>query len=924
MNIGGRILTTIGLVALVPTAVLVTLSFQRTAQEIEGRGDADLHALAKRTAMNVDGFLDSLVGSVRARALLPWLHEFLVATEDQRPASRAQVTALLDNFLARDPVNLISCGLLDADGRVVADSDPDHIGRDESHELFFRTPMRTGLTYAGTPTPTAGEPVDPLHLSSPVRDSHGDVVGILRVAVESACLQQLMEHACLGENSTSATLLDEAGAVLADSRHPLLRLQPGRSPDHDPPTLGPPPSDGSFRAVPWYGASREQREPGIACFEPLHVVPWQLMVWQPSAEHARPVQELARQTALQAGVGLLLLLLASWLASRTIAAPIQRLERAARAIADGRDDVDIPTGSGEVGTLAATLKLMTARLGAARVDLELRARNEQAVADELRRLSSAQRALLDNAAFGIISTSVDGTIRTFNHGAALLLGYDASEVIDKATPALLHDPQEVAARARQLQQESGDAVEPGFEVFVHRARRGEVDEREWTYIKKDHSRVPVLLSVTAVRDLGGELLGFMGIAKDITQEKLERAAFEEAMSALEVASQAKTQFLANMSHELRTPMTAILGFSELLQEHSRAADDPDYAEQIGTVVRNARHMLGLINDVLDLAKIESGTLSTVLSDFSPVELVHQVVELLQPRAAQKGIAIGAVSRGTVADRVRTDCRLLQQILLNLVSNAVKFTDFGEVVVTVSQPATDRLEIAVADTGGGIEPDLQPRLFAPFVQADDSMARRHGGTGLGLAISQKLARSLGGGIALQSTPGAGSTFTVTIAVAAATAAAPAPTQPPVALPHLHGRILVVDDGIDNQRLLRSMLEQAGAEVQVADNGLVAMALLCEGGDPDAALSTPAPFDLVLMDMQMPVLDGFAATRQLRAKGSPLPVIALTAHAMQGAVQQCLDAGCDAYASKPIGRRPLVELCTQWLHRRHGGGPDSLAE
>ncbi len=405
-------------------------------------------------------------------------------------------------------------------------------------------------------------------------------------------------------------------------------------------------------------------------------------------------------------------------------------------------------------------------------------------------------------------------------------------------------------------------------------------------------------------------------------------ALEESSQLAERATQAKSEFLANMSHEIRTPMTAILGFTDLL---AGTLNTPDHLEAVEIIRRNSNYLLALIDDILDLSKIEAGKLHVERIRCSPTGLLADVIALMQVRAAAKSIPLTLEYDGPCPETIVTDPTRLRQILVNLIGNAVKFTEVGEVRVVVrlveaASPAP-RLLCEVIDTGIGMAPEQVARLFQPFHQADASTSRRFGGTGLGLAISRRLAGLLGGDIAVQSEPGRGSRFSVTVdtgslagialierpvqghAVATPTGASPREIGPPAPL---NCRVLLAEDGYDNQRLVAFLLQKAGVQVTIAENGLAAMEMLLTpvpGETPSAAASSE-PFDVILMDMQMPVMDGYTATRQLRANGCKVPIVALTAHAMADDRQCCLDAGCDDYLAKPFDRTTLLALVAYW--------------
>jgi PAS domain S-box-containing protein len=417
---------------------------------------------------------------------------------------------------------------------------------------------------------------------------------------------------------------------------------------------------------------------------------------------------------------------------------------------------------------------------------------------------------------------------------------------------------------------------------------------------------------------GTPAAGVLVSLDDITELERKEALLREATDRAEQANQAKSDFLANMSHEIRTPMNAILGFTEMLRR-GRVKDAAQARRHLDTVHANGSHLLTLINDILDLSKVEAGQMEVERIPFAPHHVLAEVVEAMSVRATEKGIGLRRAVDGPVPAEVLGDASRLRQVITNLVGNAIKFTSSGEVVVTESwiparagQPA--RLRIAVRDSGIGIPADKLGAIFEPFVQAETSTARRFGGTGLGLSISRKFARALGGDIEVESRPGHGSTFIVSIDpgpdahtsmidAAEALADTHAPTAeaghvwrfPPK-------RLLVVDDSAENRELVALALQDCGLIVEQADSGLTAL----------AAVAARAP-DLILMDMQMPGMDGFTATRKLRASGLRVPIFAFTAHALRGFEKEIAQAGCDGYLTKPIDIDGMFET----LAARLGG-------
>jgi CheY-like chemotaxis protein/nitrogen-specific signal transduction histidine kinase len=410
-----------------------------------------------------------------------------------------------------------------------------------------------------------------------------------------------------------------------------------------------------------------------------------------------------------------------------------------------------------------------------------------------------------------------------------------------------------------------------------------------------------------------------------------RGSADAARNAALAADRAKSEFLANMSHEIRTPLTAILGFTdELIEEAARSGrEEPDPA--LLTVRRNGQHLLAVVNDILDLSRIEAGKLSVQSIPSAPLRVVSDVVALLRPRALEKQLRLDVRFRGPVPESIRSDPTRLHQILVNLAGNAIKFTEHGGITLRLELlPASPErpeplLAIDVVDTGVGLTDEEQVRIFEAFAQADASLTRRHGGTGLGLTISRALARLLGGDITVESAPGRGSTFRATVATgplegvrmveqdALGEAKAPAPlrkTDPPDA--PLRARVLLAEDGPDNQALISLVLRRAGLQVEIAGDGQIALEQVL------AARDAGQPFDLIVMDMQMPLMTGYEATAALRRSGVSTPILALTAQAMTGDREKCLAAGCDEYLSKPIDRNRLVSLARELLEKRHDSG------
>lgn len=408
----------------------------------------------------------------------------------------------------------------------------------------------------------------------------------------------------------------------------------------------------------------------------------------------------------------------------------------------------------------------------------------------------------------------------------------------------------------------------------------------------------------------------------LLQEEIEhrtriQSELVKAKERAEAASQAKSSFLANMSHEIRTPLNAILGFADLLRLGGDRNNETERQDFLETIHRSGEHLLTLVNDILDLTKIEAGQMDYEQLKFSPHQVIAEVMSVMRARAQGKGLALDYHWYGSIPEVITSDPARFRQLLLNLIGNAIKFTERGG-VQAVARLDVERCELTVdiIDTGIGIPAGVCETIFKPFTQADSSVTRRFGGTGLGLSISRHLATGLGGRISVQSEVGKGSTFSVTIATGPLTevrlldhpvsdiitTARPQPTPPRSRLDGLS--ILVVDDGETNRKLIRLVLDRAGASTEMAENGLEAV-----------ELGRNQHFDLILMDMQMPLMDGYTATGRLRELGCQCPIVALTAHAMRGDAERCLAAGCSDYLTKPINPERLIEKISTIMGEMH---------
>ncbi|MCR4411487.1 MAG: ATP-binding protein, partial [Thermoguttaceae bacterium] len=524
------------------------------------------------------------------------------------------------------------------------------------------------------------------------------------------------------------------------------------------------------------------------------------------------------------------------------------------------------------------------------------------------------RLLAENLKDVVFSMDLEGRVTYCSPAVREFSGYDPAEAIGKNVREFIPSDDEWRRAWAIVAQMVRDQVPASTEV---------------PYRRKDGSVIPVeITGKPLVED--GRVVSIQCVMRDISERRRNEEELRQAKLAAEAASRAKSEFLTNISHEIRTPMTAILGFAEILMGTLPEGESLHAAR---TIRRNGEHLMEIINDILDLSKIEAGRFEIRRDRCSPHQILDDVVSLMRVRASAKGLPLTLEFEGPLPATIATDPVRLRQILINLVGNAIKFTEAGEVRLRarlINHAGEPKLECEVIDTGIGMSEEQVKRLFRPFTQGDATTSRRFGGTGLGLTISKRLAAMLDGDIAVQSVPGKGSTFRLTVATGSlegvpiveageAIRASPEGAAPLPSAESLAGsRILLAEDGPDNQRLIAYLLRKAGADVVVVANGQEAVErALVKSPRGEGEPVDVRPFDLILMDLQMPVMDGYEATRILRQQGVDTPIVALSAHAMVEMAQQCLATGFDDYASKPIDRAQLLTLAAKYVARYRGG-------
>ncbi|QDT43510.1 Autoinducer 2 sensor kinase/phosphatase LuxQ [Gimesia alba] len=531
-----------------------------------------------------------------------------------------------------------------------------------------------------------------------------------------------------------------------------------------------------------------------------------------------------------------------------------------------------------------------------------------------------------------VSVAIDarGLILLSSESIKHAFGWSAKEVVGKEFCLLLSDPYLNSYEQFLVDCPDSAKLKGQTQQIIAKRKDGSCFPCELTMSRVDGSQNQIHY-IAIIRDISEQLRtqnkldDYLERLKQSRRE-LKRKDYELKAAQKNVvrANQAKSEFLANMSHEIRTPMTAILGYAEILKENPVA---PDNVELIEIIQNNGTHLLQVINDILDISKIEMGDFEILKVNCSPKVVLQDVIDAFRMKAAEKGLSIHTKCQDSIPELIQTDPLRLKQVLWNLVSNAVKFTETGRIDIEVrvfSQSQNDRvLQYIVSDTGIGIPAEKVKHIFEPFAQADSSTSRNYGGTGLGLTLSHKLVRLLGGNLSVQSIVDQGSVFCVALNVGESVQTTLKKTQNhrfnlgdsvrqdshdrqinKTRREH-KGRVLLVDDTKEIRKLFSFMLNKMGIAVMTASNGKEAVELVNDESNQDE------PYDMILMDMQMPVMNGYEATQLLRDQGNQIPIIAITAHALVSDREKCLAAGCTEYLSKPIKYEVLHEMVHCYL-------------
>ena len=525
----------------------------------------------------------------------------------------------------------------------------------------------------------------------------------------------------------------------------------------------------------------------------------------------------------------------------------------------------------------------------------------------LLKTGALQNAILTSANFSLIATDEKGIIQLFNPGAERMLGYAAAEVVNKINPSDIHDPQEVAARARALSLELATSITPGFDALAFKASRGIEDVYELTFIRKDGSRFPAIVSITALRDDYDDLIGYLLIGADNSVRKQVEMELHHAMGVAKRANLAKSDFLSSMSHELRTPLNAILGFAQLMESGS-PLPTPSQQRSIGQILKAGWYLLELINEVLDLALIESGKLSLSLESVSLAEVMQECETMIEPQASKCGISV-SFPRFDVGYFVKVDRTRLKQAVINLLTNAIKYNRVnGTVAVACIVNTSERIRICVEDSGEGLSGEKIAQLFQPFNRLGQEMGGPEG-TGIGLVTAKRLIELMGGAIGVESTVGKGSVFWIEVSLtderqhvvdtSDSVMATPVSPEEGAQL----RTVLYVEDNPANLMLVEDLIaRQPDIQLLSATDG--------NKGIDIARASLP---DMILMDINLPGISGIQALRILREDTATahIPVVALSGNAIPRDIRKGLEAGFFRYLTKPINVSEFMKTVDETL-------------
>jgi PAS domain S-box-containing protein len=933
------------LVALVPLTLLALVSYFASKQALLDAANHALFAAASQTAARLDATISTDLAVIGAEARLPVLADHLLALESGRGGTetKARVLGALRTFSQKDPVFISSYALLDLRGRNVIDTDAAGVGRDESAGDYFLGALETGLAYVSSIVFEGDNRKAYLYFSHPVIGSGtGGPTGVLRVRYGAAILQQLLvQDSGLVGPLSYPMLLDENGVILADglsspgstasllykSTHsavPSSSAAPTTATDSQAllsdivyfPGL----AEGLARVdtpQPYFALRRPSTGTtwDAAAVARMKTLPWRVVFLIPQEALLAPARTQARNSVVLAATILLVVAILAIVVAQFLTRPIIHLTTLAGHVAQGDMNVKADVNSkDEIGLLAKTFNSMTEQLRNSIANLELRTTLQQQSEEKY-------RTLIQKIQTAVVVHGADTQILISNSMAQELLGLTEAQMLGK----MAIDPDWHFIR------EDGSTL-PSHEYPVnqvlssHRAFKNKIigihrpsqKDDIWTLV----NAVPVY---DKANDIAQVIVSFIDISerkqaeeelnqyKDQLEEKVLHRTEELllARDAAEAANKAKSVFLANMSHELRTPLNAILGFSNLLRLDPALSNDQ--REHLEIINRSGEHLLTLINDVLEIAKIEAGRLQLEIAPFDFIAMVHDVVDMMHLRAEGKGLEFKLDITSKVPRHLNGDEARLRQILINLIGNAVKFTEQGGVAIRFNtrHNVQVHLLIEVEDSGPGISVDDQKRVFKPFAQLAESGEQK--GTGLGLTITQQFVELMGGTITLESDLGKGSLFRVELPIEPAVVAEV--TKPAVVKhaeivglapnqPHFH--ILIAEDQQENRLLLKRLMTDIGLDTRLAENGEQCLNIFQQWHP-----------DLIWMDWRMPVMDGELATKKIRMLpgGDRVKIVAVTASVFFEEEQEMLKAGTDDFVRKPYRAYEIYDCLSKQLGVRY---------
>ena len=744
---------------------------------------------------------------------------------------------------------------------------------------YFKNALSTGKLSSGEYVQSKSLEKPVLHFAYPYLDMSEKIGGVISVAFSLKNYEKIIKNDGL-PGGTSFLLLDHKGVIMF---HPLLPESVGKHYSEELfKEMSAGPDEYSYR-----GKGNSGKEFFIA-YKKIRLdseaTPYMYVrVGIPTSTTLAS----ANRTLIRNFSTLTIFLIGSFLfayliGKHSIADRIKLLQLAAHRLAEGKEQVLVSdsVSGGELGSLAESFDKMALKL----------AEREQRITESETRLSG----ITDSALDGILMIDTDGIISFWNPAAEKILGYSVEEAVGKNLHKLL------ASKSEYNQNQTC------FPVFCPEEKPHPSGKTlELDVLRKDGQEITISLLFSRVLLYGGYYA--VGILRDITDWKRYQDELIKARHLAEAANHAKSEFLANMSHEIRTPMNGVLGMAQLLRFTETSVEQKEYLDSLE---QSCKNLLELINDILDLSKIESGKLELEETDFSPIRTVQEVIDNQSPRIKLKGLKLTTDFQEPMPKLVRGDSLRFKQILLNILGNAIKFTEKGTIHISFStsdwQQNHCTLKVMISDTGIGISPDVLEKIFNPFEQADNSTTRLYGGSGLGLTICRRLVTLMEGKIRADSKPGQGSIFVIEIPFTVRTKEPEAVSKPTdnieIKTSNDSLRILVAEDSRLNASTIRAMLKYIGHQSDIAQNGQQALDMVHKKN-----------YDCILMDISMPVMDGSLATDTIRKQeeitGGHIPIIALTAYALNGDRERFIAQGFDGYTSKPVDIKQLSDEITR---------------